>query len=264
MPPPEQWWAGGQSNGRHGECRGVLTCFAGEVPALSVLDPRADRGLYCARDAGHIPQHVIGSPFLHLLAGWMARRGKALIHAGAVGTPDGGALLIGKGGSGKSTTVLACLGSELRHAAEDYVLLADDPEPSVHSLYQSAKLHGDQLWRLPHLAPLVSNPDRPAGDKALMFLSHGYPNRLIAGFPLRVILLPRVTGRHDTRVVPAAAGQCLNALLPNTLAQLPALGVGPVRLMSHVVARLPNYVLELGTDLAQIPETILGLLRRGA
>ena len=42
----------------------------------------------------------------------MSDRNLQYVHAGAVGNKNGGILLVGKGGSGKSSTALACLKSD--------------------------------------------------------------------------------------------------------------------------------------------------------
>jgi hypothetical protein len=55
------------------------------------------------------------------------------VHSAAVGNERGGVLLIGKGGSGKSTTTLSCLNSPLKIAGDDYVLL-DSENHVAHSL----------------------------------------------------------------------------------------------------------------------------------
>ena len=167
---------------------------------------------------------------------------------------------MGKGGSGKSTTALACLKSELFHAGEDYVLLAGGHAPFVHSLYHTAKVVPEQLWRVPHLEPWVSNRARLDLEKAVVYLKEGFAEKLIAGFPLRAILLPRITGQRETQVVPATPRECLDALVPSSFVQLPGLGRDGLQLMVQTVQTLPSFVLELGTDLTRIPPVIASVL----
>ena len=66
--------------------------------------------------------------------------GRQLIHAAAVGTDIGGALIVGKGGVGKSTTSLASLAAGLRFVGDDYVIVGFDPHPTAWSLYCTAKV----------------------------------------------------------------------------------------------------------------------------
>jgi hypothetical protein len=59
------------------------------------------------------------------------------------------------------------------------------------------------------------------------------------------------------------AGAVLAALAPSTLFQLPGAGSTAIKTMKKLVGQVPGYILELGTDTAKIPETILGLLSNG-
>ncbi len=262
MPSPEgKWWACGQDGPVDGEGDGRLCSqLQAGIPALSVLDSGRDLALYCVRDADQVPFYDRAAPLRFIFTCWLNRQGCTLMHAGAVGRPDGGVLLVGKGGAGKSTTALACLHSELLHVGEDYVLLSENPEPFVHTLYDSAKLHPDQLWRLPHLRASISNGDRLGQEKALFYLHEGFGEKLSAGFPVRAILLPQVTGRRETRLVPATLTQCLSALVPSSFVHSPGLGREGVLAMARVAQRIPAYILELGTDLPQIPPLISTLI----
>jgi hypothetical protein len=183
------------------------------------------------------------------------------VHAGAVGTPHGGVLLVGKGGSGKSTSALACLRSALLYAADDYCLLDSRGEPPyVHSIYNSAKLEAGHIRTFPHLLPLISNPQDLGIAKAVIYLNDHHPERLSAGFPIKAVLIPRVTGKADTRLTPATQLDGLRALAPSTLFQLSGAGAVNFGIMAGFARRVPSYFLEAGTDLDQIPAVIEAFL----
>ena len=183
------------------------------------------------------------------------------MHGGAVGMRDGGVLLAGKGGSGKSTTVLTCLRSDLLYLADDYCLVSTDPVPYAHSLYCSAKLDPDNLHRVPHLMQDLSNRDRLTTEKAVFFLFEHWPQKIVSGFPIRAVLLPRIVGGTTTRLRPATPMEGLKALALSTMSQLAGAGLPSLQIMHTLVNRIPCLHLELGTDLAQIPDVISGLLR---
>jgi len=185
------------------------------------------------------------------------------IHAGAVGRPDGGVLIAGRNGSGKSTSTLACLHSDLRFAGDHYVLVRVDPEPYVFSLYSTAKLEPHDLGRFPKLKPMVNNHGRLTSEKALIFLHDHAPGEIVRGFPLRAILLPRVTGRRDTRLERTTPAAALMALAPTTLVHLQGASQEAFGKLARLARKLPVYTLEAGTDLSQIPVVILELLEKG-
>lgn len=86
------------------------------------------------------------------------------------------------------------------------------------------------------------------------------PGKLATGFPLKAILIPRVTGRVDTTLTPAPAMTGLSALTLSTVHQLPGAGPAALQLIKRLTDQLPCYYLELGTDLAQIPRVIKAMV----
>lgn len=219
---------------------------------LSVTDTTSAMAYYWKRDAAPIPYYEEGSPMRALLHAWLRSRGCQFVHAAAMGTPKGGLLLAGKGGSGKSTTALACLGSGLQYAADDYCLATMAGQ--VHSLFNTVKLVGERdLQRFPALRHLVANQERPQGDKAMIFLEEHHPDQIISHFPLRAILTPRITGQPETWIEPAKASDAVMALAPTTLAQLPASGDLDMRQMAQLARLVPTFRLNLGTEIQRIP-----------
>lgn len=228
---------------------------------LSILDTEENVALYWTEDASLLPYWDRGSPLRGILNWWTSQRDLQFVHAGAVGNDNGGVLLAGKGGSGKSSTALSCLDSELVYASDDYCLIETDPEPLVYSLYNTAKLKGRKdLDRFPHLEPMISNLDRLDEEKAMIFIQEHFPNKIVNQLPIKAILVPRVTGLTDTKVTPTSSMVALKALAPSTILQLPKTGKSAFARMSKLVRQVPCYVLELGTDIPQIPRCISNLL----
>ena len=254
------------------DSRGTLLHFHAE-PRLAVYHPGADvlslldsekrSALYFRRTGSSLPYYEVASPLRTMLHGWFRSLGMQFVHAAALGTAGGGVLLAGKGGSGKSTSALACLGSGLQYAGDDYCLVELGAAPRVHSLYNTCKLIGDgDLQRFPGLAERVWNTRRTGDDKATIFLREHWPEQVSAGFPLRAILILRVTGERATRLRPARGMDALAAIGPSTIAQLPASDASDLRRLKEFAGSLPAWFLEVGTDLPQIPATIQELLAR--
>ena len=228
---------------------------------LTVMDTETNIAVQWTNDVAQIPYYEKGAPLMAVINWWNSQLNRQCVHGGAVGNKDGGVLLVGKGGSGKSSTALACLNSDLLYVSDDYSLIEPSPHPYVYSLYNTAKLKGVlDLDRFPNLAPLVSNAQKLESEKALFFLQEHYPAKIVNGFPLKAVLMPKVTGKKDTKLVPASSSQGLKALAPSTIAQLPGITPNSFRIMSNVVKQLPCYVLEVGTDIPQIPQVISDLL----
>ena len=261
IPPPACPWT---PDGRFGEARTVVDNWQGvEFVAfphgeeIDLLDRPRGLGFHCRATAG--PHASL--PLLTILDWWLAERDLHCIHAAAVGVESGGVLLAGRGGSGKSTTALACLRSPLRYVADDYCVLSVAGAPHAHALYSSAKLARAQLDGLSFLSPPEA-PSEPCDDKDVVFLERAFREKLLPGFPIRAVLAPRITGRDRTTVADLSPGEAMKALAPSSLFQLGGARQRRLHAIASLVRMVPCYRLDLGTDLAAIPGVILDLLSR--
>ena len=237
----------------------IYTAFQHGSGAVSILDTERNTAVFWAPDS-RLPYWEYGSPLRSILHWWLLNRGLQLVHAAAVGNSNGGVLIGGKGGSGKSTTALSCLQSDLSYVGDDYTLLGMDPGPVVHSLYNSAKLNSDHVQRFPSLLPKIANPERLADEKALLFVQENDPAKVATRLPVRAILLPRVTGLPETRLKRVSVAMTLAALAPSTIFQLPRAGNEAFKFLATFARQLPCFSLEAGTDLSTIPPVIERLL----
>ncbi len=260
--PPGPWEESGADEGQTHLCAGerIRAVFYPEPPMMSFLDEPRGHAFFWTRSPADVPFYESGSPFRPIFNWWMVSHGRQFAHAAAVGTRDGGALLVGRGGSGKSTTALACLEAGLQYAGDDHCLVSIDPIPYAHSLYSSGKLNPDSLERLPALRAAVANGDRLDCEKALLLLAPFAPDRVVAGFPLRAIILPQVHGGPETELRPASPAAALLALAPSTLLPLPKSHGAGLAALATLTRQLPCYHLRLGACLQDAPRVIARLL----
>ena len=249
-----------------GEIRSFLNgrlrvAFQPHCLILSMLDMDRSQAFFWVKEAEYIPYYESGAPLLRIFHWWLRGHSYYLVHAAAVGLPDKAALLVGRGGSGKSTIALSCLGSRLRYAADDYCVLSSEYVPTIYSLFNSAKQDAGNMWRFPHLASAVNNPGRLETEKALLFLQDKDPSSIARSFPLGHILIPRITGKKDTVLAPASPAEAFKALAPSTVFQLHDADHSAFRMMAELVRRVPCHYLDTGTDLSMIPRVIGDLLR---
>jgi hypothetical protein len=253
---------------KRGDVRGfsdhrIYTSYNWDANALSILDRKRNLALYWTCNAHRLPNYEASAPLRTIFHWWVNQFGFQFVHSGAVGTVRGGVLLAGKGGSGKSTTALTCLNSELLYVSDDYCLISADQIPYACCIYSSAKLNADNIQRIPYVMPTISNNDRADKEKAVFFLYPHFAKKIAGRFPVRAILLPRIVGGLKTSLIPAPPVEALKSLALSTMSQLAGAGRDSLAIMNRLVHLVPCYHLELGTDLTQIPEVISGLLERG-
>ena len=228
---------------------------------FTLYDRSTNHAIYWVRDPDALPYYELGAPFRTTLNWWLSGRGVQCIHAAAVGREDGALLLTGKGGSGKSTTALACITSPLKYLGDDYCAFSIDGRPEVFSLYNTGKLRDDvDVQRQPHFAPWIVNPDRERDEKYLMFLAEHARDRILSRAPLAAIVLPRVTGAIRPRLTAVSPALALKSLAPTSMFQLPGSSRGAFEQMAALSRTMPCYSLECGADLAATTSVLAGLL----
>jgi len=235
--------------------------FEPDAGILDVLDSEKNLAIYWVRSCHDLRFYEKASPLRTLLYWWMREHDRQMVHSAATGTPTGGVLIGGKGGSGKTTTSLVCLDSGLLYAGDNYILLSQESAPVAHSVYSSCTLHSQHmLTRLPWLAAKASNPDKLGVEKALVFVHEHYPESVATSVAVKAILMPEVTGQRATKLRSISPAQCLALFAPSSIFNLPAAGPEDFRYIARFVKRVPSYVLELGADLSAIPDLVKGLL----
>jgi len=226
-----------------------------------VLDAEAGEAWFWTPAFAEMASWDWAAPLRAILHWWLGRHGIVQVHGGAIGMADGGVLVVGRGGSGKSTTTLASLAAGLRYAGDDFVAIATGADPWVHSLYCSGKLESHHLQRFPRLLTAVANPDHLPEEKVIVFVERAFPGSATDGFPVRAVLVPRIVAdRPETRIVPVPAPVALAALAPSTIFQLHPPQPNALTEMAALVRMVPCLSLQLGSDINRIPDAIVDFL----
>lgn len=234
--------------------------FLWSEAAVALMDVETATGVYWTRTASALPYWAKAAPLRNLLHWWMETKGFQLVHGAAVGREGEGVLITGRGGLGKSTTALSCLEAGLQYVGDDYLVVELGPVPRAHSLYCTGKLNWDQLARFPGFAGLARPHHGPDGEKAVMYLHPAMDRQLARVLTLKAILTPRIVEQPASTFAPISAPLLERAAGFPTMTQLPHAGRHTLAFIERLVAGLPGLRLDLGSDLAAIPESIEALL----
>jgi len=227
---------------------------------LSIGDRSTNRMFMWIRDASRLFNHDYAAPLMHIFRTWALSDKLAVVHAGCVGNGEGAVLLVGKGGSGKSTVSLLSVLHGLDYLSDDYTLVKFGEEPEAFCLYNTGKLHAYHLKRFPELERLAVTPGADKDGKPLIYLEQHFPGQIAGQRNLKAIIAPVVTGKPDSALVRISAMETLKALALSTLFQLRNDDKSALNKMAGLVKLLPGYRLELGTDIKQIAPLIKQLL----
>lgn len=266
---PRAFWPP-QAVGPRGEIQGFNTApfsvaFNNHSRALSAADATSSRAFFWTPHIDQLAAYEKAAPFRTLLAWGAESWGGQLAHASAVIGESGAALVVGRGGVGKSTVALACWAAGLGYLADDYcALLPDDRGTTLASVYATAKLEENHLraaW--PTLAERAPPAWSTSHDKVILALDDDM-YRKPASARLAAIVVPTIVARPDSELCSCSPAEALSALAPSSIFQTPRLGAAAFEFYARLVQRTPCFRLLAGSNLAGISEAMMRLLSRSS
>lgn len=239
---------------------GLFSAYS--FPALNLFDSARRLAGFWVQDGAALPYYEWAGPMRNIIHWWAGTQGLQLVHAAAVGVAGEGVLIVGKSGSGKSTTSLGALLGGLEFLGDDRCLvdLASNA-PVAHGVYASAKLHGPNLDRFPELRPLIENPGFRAEDKAVVMVGRHFAGQVVRELHVNAILAPNVTHSGRTTFERISAADGLKALAPSTVFHLPSAGVAPFQAMAQLARRVPSYRVNLGADSLEVTAALRSFIQ---
>ena len=228
--------------------------------ALMAWDSASDVAWWCLESMDGLEWWEEAAPFRPLLSWILPAHQRHFAHCAAVGSSDGAIVLVGPGGSGKSTTALASHLDGMGYVGDDYCLITNDPVPVVHSLYGTAKVRIGESVESGPLASHMMRATPPAGGKAVALVTARDGAHLVASAPVAVVAAVSVGTDSRTRVYDATRAEVLAALAPNSLQQLPGVTPASFTALSQLVRSTPVCRIELGHDRDEVVAVVRAVL----
>ena len=222
----------------------------------SLIDTKT-RTAYChVPDANLVPYYERSSPLRMILHWCFEQNGMHLIHSASVGIGGKGVLLVGRGGSGKSTTALASLINGLDYIGDDYIAVSKNPHPLAFSIYNSVEVNSDVLEKIPELQNHIINLERLDSEKGLIFLNRSFSKNIVRQLKIKAIVMPVVSGKSTSCMYKIPSLKAFAELASSTIFQMPGSGEVMLRGLKHVINDLPVFAMDLGNDFSEITGTL--------
>jgi len=188
---------------------------------------------------------VVGHPFVKSVFMWAQRRNLLLLHSAAVGIDGHGVLIVGHGGTGKSTLTCTCLADGFDFVSDDYCLLTATGSRIVYPIYTNVLLNQDSLAKLPMFKPFEILPKQ--GEKPTFIVGEAGIKQSLA---VEAIILPQITDRTEPEIKPDKTSKALGQVVFSTVKQLGRFHETEfVRKLSQRLLGMPVYRFSLTTDL---------------
>lgn len=229
---------------------------------LTAADPAARRAVVWRADATTPPPGGRAAPFRALFDRVVVDGPATLVHAGVVGRGGRGVLLAAPGGSGKSTTVVACCEAGMTTAGDDFVLVEPTADGHLaHAMYATARLapSSPALASLLDRAPAAVAPPEADG-KHVVWLERAFPGQVQASLDLVALAVPRADhGDAFPSVRPRRGAAALQALAPTSLVLTEGRATS-LAAMTALVRALPCFEVRVTADLAASVAAVTSIL----
>ena len=191
---------------------------------------------------------------------WLGSHGMLVCHAAAFTVGEQAVLLIGAGGSGKSTLSVQAASMGFGFLGDDYTLLEPGSPPMAHALYRSAKLANQAM---PRIQPAF--PDVPGDEKQVVFIDSA---ALVSSAAVAAVIAPQIAHLGSPSIEPISPAEAVRIAAPSTLQQLPGNEARKLRILARTFTGLPCFRLHLardsGKNVLAIERTMQTLRSRGA
>lgn len=184
-------------------------------------------------------------PFEKVIFSWAQKHDLLMIHAAAVGVDGHGVLIVGRGGTGKSTLTCSCLAAGYDFVSDDLCLLTASGSRSVFPIYTNVFLTSDSFKKLPVFRPFEIFPRQ--GDKNTFAVGE---NRIKKSLHVEAIILPQVTDNTEPDIKPDYSSKALGQLVYTTVKACGRYHETEfVSKLSQRLLGMPVYRFSLTTDL---------------
>ena len=227
---------------------------------MGLIERGSGRALVWLRDVNQVRVAEAATLVRALVSWWLLDEDYTVVHAGAVAGARGAALLVGAGGTGKSSTSVACFETGLNFLADDSVLCRVG-SGEVFSLSACASIYGRDLAG--HHASLHDSPPLEVGrdGKVVLDLARVAPQRVIARAPICALVRLTRNNESATRIDPVARPRIMAALAPSSVFNIPSPEHETFSRVCALVRSLPTYELHLSGNRAEAARLMANLLQ---
>jgi len=228
------------------------------------FDRKEQKILISVASAGRLNHFDRAKPFNRLLSLWLRDRRIQVIHSAMLAKNGKGILFTGKGGSGKSSSILASILAGFDFLGDDYIGLEESATGSFvgHSLYNSILLEAGHLKSFGDIRADTYNGNPVRGEKVIIYTGETFTGQLARSAPISALVLPKIVNSARPQVFPATKMEALLSLAPSSLKLQISPKAWELDQQAKLVERVPCFWLELGHSMDAIPECVDNLLQR--
>jgi hypothetical protein len=234
---------------------GIVAYYDADFKYWMILDIANKRALFWIARFESIPFWEKAAPFKSIINWFLSNTSFTMLHGGAVSLNDRAVLLVGPGGSGKSSTVGTCFLNGMEVCGDDLVIVGGiEPYITVYALYNSIKLLPSSL--APALDNLNLNEWDDCGEKRFSRYSDLRVDQISRASTVIGVMRCFVSGQDLTTIMPIQPSSMLKFIIPPTVFLLRGYEELAIKKISRLVRSINCFQLNLGTNSSAISKSI--------
>lgn len=230
------------------DAAGLRAAYPFQTGLWRVLDLRSGVGLQWCASMDTMPPWDASAPLRQHLH-WMLQASQMrLAHAATLGLDNRGVVLFGRGGAGKSGTVLAGLAAGLSTVGDDYVALGNDPEPCARALFGMMKQDRQGLARISGLAERTTDLPLNWRGKVEFHPASYFPGATADEMSVKAAIVPRIADAKRPVLHPMRPQSVMLSLMTSNLHQFAGEPEDGMQFFGRFLKDMPCFQLDLSPD----------------
>ena len=216
------------------------------VMGMFGIDYERERYYQCREPFDDTDYIIHGHSMAPLLSRWAIRNDLLFLHSACIGVDGKGVMLSARGGGGKSTLAVSCMGNGFDFVSDDYIVVNQKGPLVAKPVYSVIGINQDVAAVLkPQLPILRTEPKR--GDK--LYLKA--PDDLIKdSLPVNAIISPNVCDAEKPEIVRTDPGPVLVRVIETSAKNMQSFRDSNVyRTIAQRLMGVPVYEFRLTRDL---------------
>lgn len=233
------------------DAAGLRAAYPFQTGLWRVLDLHSGVGLQWCATMDTMPPWDASAPLRQHLH-WMLQASRMrLAHAATLSLDSRGVVLFGRGGAGKSGTVLAGLAAGLSTVGDDYVALGNDPEPCAKALFGMMKQDRRGLARISGLAERTADLPLNWRGKVEFHPASYFPGATADDMSVKAAIVPRIAQAERPALRPMRPQSVMLSLMTSNLHQFAGEAEDGMQFFGRFLKDMPCFQLDLSPDAAR-------------
>lgn len=234
---------------------GITAYYDADFKYWMILDIHGKTALFWVATLDSIPFWERAAPFKSILNWFLSNKSFTMVHGGAVSLNGRAILLVGPGGSGKSSTVGTCFINGFQVCGDDLIIVGSRGSKfTVYTIYNSIKLLPASLAH--GLNVLGLSEWGYCGEKRFARYSDLRLGQTCKTSSVVAIMRCFVSGENVSDIKVMQPSSILKFIIPPTVFMLRGHEASSIKKISHLARSINCFQLNLGSDSNEISRSL--------